>query len=128
MGYSTRQREVLLDFLVKNHNKHFVTNEIVEELKNQGISQSSIYRNLQRLEKEGQVIRTALLGSREFTYQFRKDTVCKNTIHLTCLCCGKNFHLAKNFVDNIVNEIFIGNKFSVDCSKTIVYGTCEKCK
>ena len=55
MSYKTKQRDVILKFFEKNHDKNFTVTEIFENVKNENISLSAIYRNLAELEKAGKV-------------------------------------------------------------------------
>ncbi len=126
--YSTVQRKRLLEFLHDNHDKLFTTRDIVECLSKEDVSQSSIYRNLQTFEKEGLIIRTAKEGSREFLYQYVNHNSCKSCLHMTCTKCGMTFHLTKAIAENFMKNLFEKDSFSIDFKKTIIYGTCDKCK
>ena len=53
MSYSTKQKEILLDYLKSVENKHFTAGEVCEYFKGHGIGQSTVYRRLDKLVEEG---------------------------------------------------------------------------
>lgn len=125
--YSTSQRKILIDFLSKNNHSQLSAKEIYTHIKDDGISLSAIYRNLPVLEKEGIVNRVVKADSKKTLYQIFENKECNNSIHLFCEKCGKTFHMDGKVLDNLCSEVKKKNKFSVDTSRTTIYGVCDEC-
>ena len=56
--YMTKQRKLLMDYLISHTDETLPTSRIVEALSDEGISPSAIYRNLSALEKKGKLFRS----------------------------------------------------------------------
>lgn len=123
--YSTKQREVLMEFFELHPHKQFTAHEIASELSEE-ISQSAVYRNLSEMEKDGIISRSIKEGCRESMYQYTMAEECKNAIHLTCVKCGNIKHMDASIAESMrkaaleKNEFFIGN--------AMLYGVCGNCE
>ena len=82
--YDTRQRRALTDYLRRHHDESMTAKAIAATLREQGISQSAVYRNLAALEAEGKVRRVTAAGAHEALYQFADADECRNSLHLSC--------------------------------------------
>lgn len=124
--YATKQREELMNFFEKNPDRQFTAGQIAEALSNGKISKSSVYRNLNELEKEGTISRAVKESCREAVYQYTKAKKCKNAIHLACIKCGSIKHMNKESARKVREAVvgtdgfYIGNAF--------VYGICQNCE
>ena len=127
MSYNTKQREILLQFFNNNPDKTFTAQQIAQNLKDEGISVSAVYRNLSTLEKLGKVRKTAQSGSREALFMYVDMGKCKQHLHLSCKKCGKTMHLDDKTAEILENSIFKNSDFNVDKTNTIIYGVCKKC-
>lgn len=121
-SYSTKQKDLLLTFLSNNHDKLFTVSEIVDALKNNGISKSSIYRNLDTLLNNNLIRKVIVDESKIIKYQFITNQ-CKGVIHLCCHKCNKMIHLNDELNDIILKKY----EFLIDKDKTVVYGLCKDC-
>lgn len=83
--YMTRQRKLLLDFLSAHTDETLSAGQIAAALLDQGISTSSIYRNLAALEQNGCLKRAAKPGSQEAYYRYADEEHCQRHLHLSCL-------------------------------------------
>ena len=127
MSYNTKQREILLQFFNNNPDKTFTAQQIAQNLKDEGISVSAVYRNLSTLEKLGKVRKTAKSGSREALFMYVDMGKCKQHLHLSCEKCGKTMHLDDKTAEILENNIFKNSNFNVDKTNTIIYGVCKNC-
>ena len=127
MEYKTKQREILLDFFCKNEDVSFSAEQIYENLKSTGISQSAVYRNIRALEESGKVRKIAKAGSREAFYQYVDLDDCKGHLHMSCKKCGKTTHLEEKEAE-ILSKIFSESNFEIDNDSTVIYGTCKDCE
>ena len=124
--YQTKQRITLVDYLAKHPDETLSAQKIAADLKNAGISQSAVYRNLASLEADGKIRRCTAGESREAQYQYADAAGCKDWLHLACLRCGKTVHLAKDATDLLMEQLS-QSQFSLDKKSTILYGTCARC-
>lgn len=127
MTYNTEQRSALLSFLNENPDKTFSAKEIAQALAGKNISKSSVYRNLAELESEQKIKRVTKAGSKESFYQFYDNSECKNHIHLSCIKCGKIFHLESAQTEKLVSEVEATDGFEISRGETTLYGTCKEC-
>lgn len=127
MSYNTKQREILLQFFNNNPDKTFTAQQIAQNLKDEGISVSAVYRNLSTLEKLGKVRKTAQSGSRKALFMYVDMGKCKQHLHLSCEKCGKTMHLDDKTAEILENNIFKNSNFNVDKTNTIIYGVCKNC-
>ena len=126
--YNTVQRKKLMDFLEQNPDRQFSVKEIYDAISKEDISLSAIYRNISALEADGVVNRFSKEGSREVSYQYTKSDCCINSIHLTCVKCGKTFHMNSEATERMVNSLKKKDGFELNKSKTVLYGSCKKCR
>lgn len=124
--YMTEQRRKLIDFFDSNPDKQFSVREIMESLSDENISESALYRNLSRLEKNGEIVRTLKKGRRE-SYYSRKAVCCRERIHLTCMKCGESFHMDSALSQHILDSVISSDGFSIDKCRTVFYGICKDC-
>lgn len=127
MSYKTKQRDVILKFFEKNHDKNFTVTEIFENVKNENISLSAIYRNLAELEKAGKVRKLSKNGSTSAYYQFIGCEKCSGHVHLSCIDCGKTVHLSSADSNFISSNVLKNSHFDPDASGAVIFGMCSAC-
>lgn len=125
--YHTEQRSKLISFFKENPDKRFSAKQIAESLNDGSISKSAVYRNLSDLAADGKIERIAGGKSREIFYRYTDAEECKGCIHLFCVKCGKTFHMNKKTAENLVGAISEMEKFTLNKSKTVLYGVCSDC-
>lgn len=126
--YNTRQRKVLLDYLMCHKDMQISAKMIAEALKDENISISAVYRNLAALETDGKIKRHTKDGSREVYYRFVDDDDCRSCLHLSCKECGKTYHMQTNDANMLIERIAQTENFEIDRAKTVIYGMCVDCK
>ncbi|NMA06573.1 MAG: transcriptional repressor [Ruminococcaceae bacterium] len=126
--YMTKQRRLLMDFFEDHPDRLFSAVEIAENLSRANISISAVYRNLNAFLEKGLIDCVTKDGVREKYYRFLLSEECRSSIHLTCTCCNRSFHLDADKTDSIVRGALKNSGFSIDTSKSVLYGRCEKCK
>lgn len=129
-GYKTRQKEKLLDYLVRNREKHTNVQEISAFLTAEGtpVGTATIYRQLDRLVECGVVRRYNFDGKTGACYQYIEDnSECQEHFHLKCTVCGKLIHLSCERLSGINRHIFERHGFQIDPSQTVFYGKCSEC-
>lgn len=133
MKYNTKQRELILKYLCEKEGEHVKAEDILEYLKNNDtpVGKSTVYRYLEALVEQNLVRKYTIEEGKGACYQFigNDDTHhCKEHYHLKCSDCGELFHVSCEFMDEINEHILNEHNFVIDKSKTVFYGTCEKCR
>lgn len=124
---NTKQKEIIIDFLNKNKNKHLTIQEISSELES-NIGVTTIYRMINSLIKEGQVSKIALNNKQGYCYQYNpKNRECNTHYHLICEECGKLEHFESKRFKETEKEALNTKDFSIDDTKVVFYGKCKKC-
>ncbi len=125
--YATRQRKLLLDYLARHHDETLTAGQIADALAADGISRSAVYRNLASLEEAGKVRRTVGAG-RESQYRYADAAECRNSLHLSCMKCGRTFHMALPDAALLETSLAENEGFAIDKASTVLYGTCGDCQ
>ena len=129
-SYQTKQKDLILSCLSENKNRHVTVEMIVDFLKGKGepVGQTTVYRNLDKLVKEGRVLKYAVPGGMRACYQYFNDP--ENHLHhyhLVCTECRQLIHFNCNHMDQLSTHMQEKHHFSLDNDKTILYGRCESC-
>lgn len=125
--YVTKQRKILLEFMTEHADDMLSAEQIAEELAGKGVSKSAVYRNLAELESEGRVSRVSRAGMREGLYRFTDAEECREHLHLSCVKCGKTFHMGVKATEQLIGTVEQATDFYVDNS-TVLYGVCGDCR
>lgn len=126
--YNTNQRKELLEFLEKNHDRQLNVDEIAQGLMDENISKSAIYRNLATLESEGRVTKLTKPGERDARYLYIDADECRGQIHLSCVKCGKTYHLDSEITDRLSKVTSDLEDFEISKKESILYGVCKNCR
>ncbi len=131
--YKTKSRQAILYYLQeykKSTEKYITAREIVEHFNenNQNISTATVYRVLEKFEKEGIIKKFELEGENSACFEYVGDiALCSHHYHLKCDECGKIIHFHCDEMSDVTNHLNKHHGFFIDTSKTIFYGKCEKC-
>lgn len=126
--YLTKQRKELLNYLSEHVDEQMTAKQISENLNDNQISISAIYRNLLALEEDGLLKRSIREGTRDVFFQYIACEKCKESIHLSCRICGKITHLENSITKQLIGNTFERTGFLIDKSETILYGICSDCR
>lgn len=130
IGYRTKQRELILACLKEHRSQHVTADNILDYLRTQGaqVGQTTVYRNLDKLTKEGVVVRYAGPEGQGACFQYAE---CEGEhgahYHLVCICCGQMIHLQCEYLDEMTAHLLEHHQFSIDKYKTVIYGQCRRC-
>ena len=129
-NYNTAGRNRILEFLVETSMRAVNVNEIHDALQAQGndVNITTIYRYLEKLASEGQVMKYVAQDGLRAVYQYvEKEHHCTDHLHLQCTRCGAIIHLDCHFMDEFSNHVLMDHGFRIQCKNSIIYGLCEKC-
>ena len=126
--YKTQQRKVFLAYLSQHTDELLSARQIADALANEKISLSAVYRTLAQLEAEEKVRRSSKSGTREVYYQYLDAESCKGALHMSCVKCGKTYHMADSNAALFAEHLAQSEHFTLDTAETILYGICSDCK
>ena len=130
-SYTTASRTKILEYLKKNGDRTVNVNDISNYLKeNQSeVNITTIYRYLDKLAKEGTVIKYVAEKGNQAVYQYvEQGHHCVEHLHLKCVKCGCIIHLECDFMREIAEHIKKDHGFELQCKNSIIYGMCSKCQ
>lgn len=130
MTYKTKQSQEILSCLKYYGGSHVNVPMISKYLDEQGssVGVATIYRHLEKMEKDGIVRKYILDGKAGACFQYVGDEhCCHQHYHLKCEECGELIHLQCDALDSIEAHILQDHGFAVNPLKTVFYGVCEKC-
>ena len=126
--YNTSARKRILSFLKEHAQDQYTIEEIIQKMDGEHLpGKSTVYRQMDRLVRDGLVRRAVQGESRHFLYQFSGGEDCETHLHLRCTDCGKLFHMGEKESQKILEEIRSLRNFSVDREKTVLLGRCGRC-
>lgn len=126
--YMTKQRKILQDYLSQRIDTELSAKKVAEDLSDQGISLSAIYRNIADMEKEQQVVTCLKEGSRELYFRYLNEETCPACIHLSCKVCHRIEHLPPEDSSAFQNTMAEKHQFQLDLQSTVFYGVCQDCQ
>lgn len=129
-GYHTRQRDMIVTCLKEHREQHVTVDSIMAYLKAQGASvgQTTVYRNLDKLIREGAVMKYAGAEGQAACFQYVDCAEeCAAHYHLVCVDCGQMIHLQCEYLDEMTAHVLEHHQFSIDRYKTVIYGLCNRC-
>lgn len=129
-SYKTKQRDEILDCLIRNKDRHITADEMIADLNREKsqVGKTTVYRYLDKLVAQGAVRRYFIEGGKSACYQYmEQDDICSSHFHLKCIGCGQLFHLECDYLCNMNSHIRDHHNFHVDHSKTVLYGQCGSC-
>ena len=123
MTYNTKQKDIILNYLIENKDKCLTSNQIYEYLKKDNkIGLTTIYRFLNKLESENLIRKYT--DKKSATYQYINNDECKNHIHLKCIKCNSIIHLECDEALNLSKHIKDEHNFNIDST---IFGICKEC-
>ena len=87
MKYSTRQQKIILECLQEYGDTFYTIDQFMELLRGKEIQigRTTVYRGLERLQKEGAVLKVPSVEGAPAQYRFIRDEERKNYGKLVCL-------------------------------------------
>ncbi|MBP5437580.1 MAG: transcriptional repressor [Treponema sp.] len=130
--YKTRQQELLTSYLKQMQGKHFTAEEICShfESKDIRVSPATVYRYLEKMVREGDVLKIFIDEHSASCFEYVGDKGCKEKsghFHLKCEECGTLIHLDSSELYDMQNFLAKKKGFKIDAPRTVFYGICEKC-
>lgn len=127
----TKQREVIIDVLIKNKNVHLNLEQIYNKAKDyySNISPATIYRNITYLEKKG-IIKKFISYDKKSYYEI-EDLYLNQSInhhdHFFCLKCGSIIEFYCKEIEILQEQIAQKYNFKTFNHKLEIFGECANC-
>ncbi|MBR1471439.1 MAG: transcriptional repressor [Lachnospiraceae bacterium] len=129
--YKTKTRMAIIDYLKSNPDTRFTARDILKAVNRDGsnLDRSTVYRNLERLCREGKLVKYKETDINAACYQYSEDHgSCHDHMHAQCSECGKIFHLDNAILDDTAKKMKKEYGLEIDYGKTVIIGVCEECK
>lgn len=125
--YTTRQGEAVLAYLASQKGRHVTAAQVAEHLGNI-IGRTTVYRQLDRLVREGRLRRYMLDEAAGACFQYVEENEgAGEHFHLKCEACGKLIHMDGKALPDVTGGILQHYAFEVDVNRTVFYGRCRAC-
>ena len=126
--YKTRQRESILECIREKSDTYITIQQLSEALaaRGQKVGLTTIYRTLDKLEKEKMISRVVIDGVGATCYRClpsEKDVF----FSLKCECCGNVVNIDCSELSHLYSHVSNEHHISIDPGKTVFYGICEQC-
>jgi Fur family ferric uptake transcriptional regulator len=131
--YSTKQKEILLEFFKQNPGVHLTAGDVVNHLKNEGatIGQATIYRNLESLVSDGVIAKFKIDDDSPACFEYISPDEHigdeEDCYHCKCSSCGKIIHVSCEDVKALQEHFMEEHGFKIDLKRTVFYGLCGDC-
>lgn len=129
--YKTHNRTKIMEYLKENRNKTVTVREIDAHMQalDCPVNVTTIYRYLDKLEKDGQLMKYAGEKGEKAAYQYiEPEQGCDEHLHLQCVGCGAVIHLDCDFMEKIAEHISGAHGFDLQCRGSVIYGLCQNCR
>jgi Fur family ferric uptake transcriptional regulator len=106
--YTTKQSEAVMTFLQSQKGKHFTAARIEAHFAENGVAigRTTIYRQLDRLTREGKVRKYNIDENTATCYQYIEEPSCNDDhFHLKCEKCGELIHTNGKVMPGIARSI-----------------------
>lgn len=129
--YRTKQQTAILNYMQSMGGGYVTVNQIAEHFKenNEAVGMTTIYRHLEKFQKEGLVQKIMLDGNSGACYQYIGQNDDEQSCHflLKCEDCGDILDMGCNHMTELYSHVRDEHHFNVNPHRTMFYGTCEKC-
>ncbi len=122
--YRTKQRDSILAYFASHPDVCLSAKDIIESPEIE-VGEATVFRCLAHLTEEGLIKKYA--SDDGALYQYTHTEACNHHFHLKCLHCGKILHLHCDLMHSLSAHIESDHGFSVDVSRTVIYGYCKDC-
>lgn len=125
--YHTKQRGLLLSFFKDKSEFCFTSAEIIAD-GSLDIGTATVYRLLKKLTDEGLLKKYIAESGEGARYQYNAKNCGEDHFHLKCTECGELFHTGCKRIGELEEHLHVDHNFTVDNTKTVLYGLCKNCK
>ena len=128
--YRTKPRNAIIEYLKENADTRFTARDILNALNSNdnSLDRSTIYRNLERLSREGQLVKYKESDVNATCYQYSEGHgLCHMHVHAQRLVCGKIFHIDNQHLKKAATAMKAEYGIEIDYGKTVIMCRCSDC-
>ena len=128
--YKTKPRNLIIEYLKANADTRFTARDILNAVKDKGdgLDRSTVYRNLERLCKEGKLVKYKETDVNASCYQYSEaHESCHEHMHAQCSECGRIFHLDNSIFKSAAKKMTEEYGIEIDYGKSVIICVCDKC-
>lgn len=129
--YQTRCRTSILEYCESHEESRFSASDINEYLMKKGdvVNLATIYRNLEKMTENGNLIKYKSASDDRCLYQYVKpESDCGHHLHMQCRKCSKIIHMECDFMKQFSGNIEEKYGFSIECNNSLISGVCGECR
>ena len=125
--YHTRQQRAILNFMADSEGKYVTVSQIATHLREVGepVGLTTIYRQMDKLEKDGIVHKLVFDGNSGACYQYAGEE--KGRLLLKCEDCGDITPMDCSHMTDLYEHVLQEHRFRVNPYRTMFYGVCDAC-
>lgn len=125
--YHTRQQKAILNFMAGNEGEYVTVSQIAAHLRQVGepVGLTTVYRQLDKLEKDGIVHKIVLDGNSGAFYQYAGKEA--GRLLLKCEDCGGITPMDCSHMEGLYEHVMQEHRFQVNPYRTMFYGVCDAC-
>ena len=129
--YQTRQRELVLDCIRATPDAYVSARQVAQRLAEQGqrVGTATVYRNLERLEAEGRIVKSTVEGTGGTCYRYLPEAPEQRCgcFYLKCEACGRLMPVGCSELGRFYEHFAREHHIRIDPVKTVLFGTCPDC-
>ncbi|MCR5665213.1 MAG: transcriptional repressor [Eubacterium sp.] len=128
--YKTKPRNAIIEYLKENADTRFTARDVLNAINDgeNNLDRSTVYRNLERLCKEGQLIKYKESEINATCYQYSEGHGhCHEHMHAQCIVCGKIFHIDNDILKKSAKDMKEKYGIEIDYGKTVIMCRCQEC-
>lgn len=127
--YNTKQKESILECIKENAEEYITIQKIYDELmkKGQKVGLTTIYRNLDKLEAEKEIVAINIEGYNGTCYKYLIDKKDNILFYIKCEQCGNLIHIQCPELSGLYEHLEEEHHIQINPVKTMFYGRCESC-
>ena len=127
MTYMTRQQQAVLDCIAACPGGCATAMALADRLRSggQSVGLTTVYRQLERLEKQGLVHK--LVTDEGACWQYCDCHARRDCILLKCEVCGAIQHMDCGHLGELYQHVLQQHHFRINPRRTLFYGLCDRC-
>lgn len=127
--YKTKQQSAIKECLEMHKDGYVTVMDIENYLKENDcqVGLTTIYRHLEKMEKDGIVTKFSVEGQPGACFQYIEQGENQDCFYIKCEECGEVTKMECHHLAELYSHVNADHHFSINPKKTIFYGKCEKC-
>ena len=127
--YKTKQQSDIKECLEMHKDGYVTVMDIENYLKENDcqVGLTTIYRHLEKMEKDGIVTKFSVEGQPGACFQYIEQGENQDCFYIKCEECGEVTKMECHHLAELYSHVNADHHFSINPKKTIFYGKCEKC-